>query len=143
MEIHLKKLDSLLQTLKRFNLDFSLKIKNCVLGISQELHEALDFDSKIGDEENFIERLLDFKNLIRTPLEIYYCKRTPLREAFWRSLNDTLQTMVNFVDPNFVRALFDENHLLSTIQPSLPHLIRVLIPDFESRNEKTPEWKTK
>ena len=34
MEIHLKKLDSMLSTLKRSNLDFSLKIKNCVLGIS-------------------------------------------------------------------------------------------------------------
>jgi hypothetical protein len=39
--------------------------------------------------------------------------------------------MVNFVDPNFVRTLFDEQNLLSMIQPALPLLIKGINPDFE------------
>ena len=86
MEIHLKKLDSMVATLKRFNIDFFMKIKNCILGVSQELHEAPEFDSEAGKDENFLENLENFSNLVETPLKVYYSKRTPLREAFWRSL---------------------------------------------------------
>lgn len=84
-----------------------------------------------GTDENFLDNLFNFKNLISKPLDVYYCKRTPLREAFWRSLNDILQTMVNFVDPSFVKTLFDEKNLLSMIQPALPLLIKGIHPDFE------------
>jgi hypothetical protein len=51
-------------TLKRFNIDFCMKIKNCILGVSQELHEAPEFDSEAGKDENFLENLKNFKNLV-------------------------------------------------------------------------------
>lgn len=83
IEIHLKKLDSMVATLKRLNLDFCLKMKNCVLSISQELHEAPEFDSKADKDEYFLDNLFNFRKLVKQPLDVYHNKRTPLKEAFW------------------------------------------------------------
>jgi hypothetical protein len=44
-----------------------MKIKNCVLGVSQELHEAPEFDSKDNKDENFLDNLYNFRNLVKQP----------------------------------------------------------------------------